>query len=246
MIGIAAHKILKKYSPEGKNILNELSFEIKAGDKLGILGPNGAGKTTLISILCGILEANTGKVKYLDKAQEINYESFKKALGFVPQELALYQELSPIQNLNYFGAMYNMPKALIAEKSNEILETLGLLSVKDQKAKTFSGGMKRRLNLAISILHNPKIIFLDEPTVGIDVQSKNAIISLLNKINTEGTTIIYTSHHLNEAEMLCNNVLLLDNGTIVDFDSISNLKEKTNLKTLEEVFLKLTGTAYRD
>lgn len=246
MIGISAQNISKKYTPEGNTILNQLNFEIKAGDKLGILGPNGAGKTTLISIICGILESSEGEVQYIDNEQIINYESFKNLLGFVPQELALYQELSPVQNLNYFGAMYNMSKADIKEKSTEILDTLGLLHVKNQKAKTFSGGMKRRLNLAISILHNPKIIFLDEPTVGIDVQSKNAIISLLNKLNDKGTTIVYTSHHLNEAEMLCNNVLLLDGGKIIDYDSISNLKSKTNLKTLEEVFLSLTGIAYRD
>ena len=167
-------------------------------------------------------------------------------MGFVPQELALYQELTPIQNLNYFGTMYGMPKKEIQEKSIEILDALGLLKVKDKKAITFSGGMKRRLNLAISILHNPKILFLDEPTVGIDVQSKNAIISLLQKINEKGTTIIYTSHHLKEAETLCDKVLLIDKGDIIAYDSIENLKVINKLDSLEEIFLALTGIEYRD
>ncbi|MGB0885373.1 MAG: ABC transporter ATP-binding protein [Chitinophagales bacterium] len=246
MIGIVAENIFKKYKGKEEIVLNELTFELPQGEKIGILGPNGAGKTTLISIICGILEPNTGKISYLENQQTLSYDTFKSRLGFVPQELALYQELTPIQNLNYFGTMYGMPKKEIQEKSIEILDALGLLKVKDKKASTFSGGMKRRLNLAISILHNPKILFLDEPTVGIDVQSKNAIISLLQKINEKGTTIIYTSHHLKEAETLCDKVLLIDKGDIIAYDSIENLKVINKLDSLEEIFLALTGIEYRD
>lgn len=246
MIDIQANNISKRYSKQGKEILKNLNFSLEAKDKIGILGPNGAGKTTLISILCGILESTSGEIQYSENGQSLNYAQFKSVLGFVPQELALYQELTPIQNLNYFGAMYNISKAEIKLKAHEILKKLGLLNVKDQKVNTFSGGMKRRMNLAISILHDPKILFLDEPTVGVDAQSKNAIIALLNELNAQGTTIIYTSHHLNEAEALCNKVLLIDDGDIIDFDLIENLKTKTNLKTLEEIFLSLTGIAYRD
>ncbi len=246
MIGIVAKNIFKKYKGKEEIVLNELTFELPQGEKIGILGPNGAGKTTLISIICGILEPNTGKISYLENQQTLSYDTFKSRLGFVPQELALYQELTPIQNLNYFGTMYGMPKKEIQEKSIEILDALGLLKVKDKKASTFSGGMKRRLNLAISILHNPKILFLDEPTVGIDVQSKNAIISLLQKINEKGTTIIYTSHHLKEAETLCDKVLLIDKGDIIAYDSIENLKVINKLDSLEEIFLALTGIEYRD
>lgn len=246
MIDIQVNNISKRFSKQEEVVLRNLSFTLEAKDKIGILGPNGAGKTTLISIICGILESSDGTVSYQENNQSLNYREFKKVLGFVPQELALYQELTPIQNLNYFGAMYGLSKAEIEQKADDILNKLGLLKVKNNKVVTFSGGMKRRMNLAISILHEPKILFLDEPTVGIDAQSKNAIISFLNELNASGTTIIYTSHHLNEAEMLCNKVLLIDKGDIVEYDSIQNLKAKTKLKSLEEIFLALTGIEYRD
>jgi len=246
MIDIQVNNISKRFSKQGEEILKNLSFKLDAKDKIGILGPNGAGKTTLISIICGILESTKGEVSYHENKQSLDYQEFKKVLGFVPQELALYQELTPIQNLNYFGAMYGLSKLAIEQKADVILNKLGLLKVKNNKVVTFSGGMKRRMNLAISILHEPKILFLDEPTVGIDAQSKNAIISFLNELNADGTTIIYTSHHLNEAEMLCNKVLLIDKGEIVEYETIENLKAKTNLKSLEEIFLALTGIEYRD
>lgn len=245
MLDISIQNIFKTYSKD-KFVLNNISFEIKNKDKLGILGPNGAGKTTLISIICGILETSKGNIVYSENSKEITYSKFKNLLGYVPQELAFYQELSPIQNLNFFGAMYGLSKEKIEKKSEELLKILGLLEVKNDRAKTFSGGMKRRLNLAISILHEPKILFLDEPTVGIDVQSKNAIITFLNELNKKGTTIIYTSHYLKEAETLCNKVLLIDNGEIKAFNEIEKLKQNTNLESLEEIFLQLTGVEYRD
>jgi ABC-2 type transport system ATP-binding protein len=246
MAGIQVKHIIKSYNDNGIDILKDVSFEIPSGKKIGILGPNGAGKTSLISILCGILEPNTGDIIYFDKEKSITSKEFKALLGYVPQELALYETLNPMQNIAYFGAMYGMNKIKIQLKAEEVLKLLGLWTVRYQKVSTFSGGMKRRLNLAIALLHEPKILFLDEPTVGIDVQSKNAIITLLNDFNKNGTTIIYTSHHLNEAELLCDDVLLLDQGKIIDYDSIQNLKQKTKLNHLEDIFLSLTGTAYRD
>lgn len=245
MSSITVSNISKSYVPS-KLILKDIFFEIKAGEKIGVLGPNGAGKTSLISILCGIIEANTGTIEYFENEQNIQYKQFKNILGYVPQELAFYQELSPIQNLNYFGAMYGLSKDLIAKRSKEILTILGLKNVQNNRSKTFSGGMKRRLNLAISILHEPKILFLDEPTVGIDVQSKNAIITFLKELNKKGTTIIYTSHLLKEAESLCDKVLLLDQGETIAYETIDELKKRTNLESLEEIFLALTGLEYRD
>jgi len=189
VVAIQIEHISKCFVSE-KPVLKNLSFNIFGGEKIGILGPNGAGKTTLISIICGILDPENGNIHYTNNNKNINYTAFKHLLGYVPQELAFYEDLSPIQNLNYFGAMYGLNKSIIKKKSEEILTILGLIDVRNDKAKTFSGGMKRRLNLAISILHQPKVLFLDEPTVGIDVQSKNAIITILNQLNKNGTTII--------------------------------------------------------
>ncbi len=245
MSSISISNIFKSYNAQ-KFVLKDISFKINEGEKIGILGPNGAGKTTLISILCGIIEANKGEVHYYENCQNIHYKQFKTILGYVPQDLAFYQELSPIQNLNYFGAMYGLTKTTIKKKSLELFKILGLEKVKNDKSMNFSGGMKRRLNLAISILHEPKILFLDEPTVGIDVQSKNAIITFLNELNEKGTTIIYTSHLLKEAESLCDRVLLIDQGEIIALNTIDELKAQTNINSLEEIFLNLTGIEYRD
>lgn len=246
MLNIEINNIFKSYDKSENFVLKDISFQIKNKDKIGILGPNGAGKTTLISIICGILKSEKGSVSYIENNKNISYDDFKKMLGYVPQELAFYHELTPLQNFNYFGTMYGLTKDEIQKKSLELLKILGLLNVKNKRAKTFSGGMKRRLNLAISILHEPKILFLDEPTVGIDVQSKNAIITFLQELNNKGTTIVYTSHYLKEAEQLCNKVLLIDNGSIVAYNNIEQLKFETKLNSLEEIFLTLTGIAYRD
>lgn len=237
---IVVENVDKRYKKAEDFSLQQVSLTICSGDKFGILGPNGAGKTTLISILCGIIKQTSGKVTYhsLEKKHSI--------IGFVPQDFAFYNELTAKQNLEYFGSLYNLQKKEIKERTTETLDLLGLLKVADKKVKTFSGGMKRRLNLAIGILHNPSILFLDEPTVGVDIQSKNAIIMFLNKLNNQGTTIIYTSHHLSEAEELCNKIAILDYGKLIAFDEIHTLKSLHNADSLTEVLLKLTGEGYRD
>ncbi len=246
MVGINVNTVSKQYTIEEEFVLKDISFYVEEGEKIGILGPNGAGKTTLISIICGIIDSNKGEVFYTNNQKDISYTQFKNLLGYVPQELAFYHELSPIQNLDYFGAMYGLSNEKIKERTTYLLDILGLLTVKNKKSNTFSGGMKRRLNLAISMLHEPKILFLDEPTVGIDVQSKNAIITFLEELNSKGTTIVYTSHHLKEAETLCDKVLLIDKGSIVAFEDIGMLKKQTKLDSLEDIFLDLTGIEYRD
>lgn len=237
---INIENISKRYKNAEEYSLQNVSFAIFKGDKLGVLGPNGAGKTTLISILCGIMHQSSGKVTY-------NSNGSKHSIfGFVPQDFAFYDELTAMQNLEYFGVLYHLTRKEIKERSENLLSLLGLSSVANKKVRTYSGGMKRRLNLAIGILHNPSILFLDEPTVGVDIQSKNAIIQFLNKLNREGTTVIYTSHHLTEAEEFCSKIAILDYGKIIAFDEIFALKAKHKADTLTDVILKLTGEGYRD
>jgi ABC-2 type transport system ATP-binding protein len=237
---IVVDKVDKRYKNAEDYSLRQVSLTISAGDKFGILGPNGAGKTTLISILCGIINPTSGKVTFHSN------EKKHSIIGFVPQDFAFYNELTAEQNLEYFGVLYHLSKKEIKERIEEILTLLGLLKVARKQVKTFSGGMKRRLNLAIGILHNPSIIFLDEPTVGVDIQSKNAIICFLHKLSEEGTTIIYTSHHLSEAEELCNKIAILDYGKLIACDEINALKHTHNAGSLMDVVLKLTGEDYRD
>lgn len=236
----------KHYKKALTNSLSEINLEIPQGDKFGILGPNGAGKTTLISILCGLIDSSSGHITYLDNKEEVQLKVFQQKMGYVPQDFAFYQELSPLQNLEYFGAMYQLSATQIKLQSQQILKILGLEKVKNKKVSTFSGGMKRRMNLAIGIIHNPSVLFLDEPTVGIDIQSKFAILNFLNELNKKGTTIIYTSHHLDEAQEFCDTIALLDNGKIIAKGETNSLLANNNVLNLKELLIKLTGASYRD
>ena len=237
---IQIEKLGKRYKGSVDYSLEDVSFTINAGDKFGIFGPNGAGKTTLISIICKLFEQTSGHVHY--------YPSNGSALnlGFVPQDLALYEDLTAYQNLEYFGALYKLPKKQVQLRALKFLSILGLSGVAHKKVKTFSGGMKRRLNLAIGIINDPEIIFLDEPTVGVDIQSKNAIMAFLNDLNEKGTTIIYTSHHMDEAEEFCDKIAILDYGKLIANDTLQNLFTLHNVSSLMEIMLLLTGKEYRD
>ena len=226
--------------------LNKISFSILKGEKFGLLGPNGAGKTTLISILCGIFSQSAGDVFYLNNNSNVHFNDIKGNIGYVPQEYAFYQELTPVQNLEYFGALYNLSSTLIKERTKSVLKVLGLSDVANKRIDTFSGGMKRRVNLAIGVIHEPKFLFLDEPTVGVDVQSKVAILKFLNELNLKGTTIIYTSHHLGEAQEFCNRIALIDFGEIIVKGEINHLLQSNQSKDLKDLFIKLTGEEYRD
>lgn len=242
---IEISRISKRYKKSDDESLKNVTFQIDKGEKFGIFGPNGAGKTTLISILSGVIQPTNGNFKYhLDLPEMSN--SIQPFIGIVPQELALYNELTAWQNIEYFGALYNIRKDELHKRGNDILQFLGLSAFAGKKVKTFSGGMKRRLNLAIGILHKPMVLFLDEPTEGVDIQSKNAIISFLNQLNESGTTIIYTSHLLFEAEEFCSTIAILDNGRLIEAGTVENLKIKHNALNLKEIYLKLTGVEYRD
>ena len=236
----------KQYTRGGSYSLDINNFDIMQGEIYGIIGPNGAGKTTLISILCGILEPSSGSFQYQINDQLHSSKSIKKHLGYVPQEYAFYEELTPKQNLSFFGAMYKMNKEEISLSTHKILSMLGLENTGNKKVEQFSGGMKRRVNLAIGMLHQPKILFLDEPTVGVDVQSKRAIINFLKEENSRGTTIIYTSHNMADAENLCTSFALLDFGKILASGPLLEVLKTAKAESLEEFFINKTGESYRD
>lgn len=243
---IQIENVTKRYKSAQEDSLSRVNLQINESDVYGLLGPNGAGKTTLISILCGIIPPSQGNISYYINGTEISSHERRSRLGFVPQEYAFYQELTPKQNLDYFGAMYNLSKAELSVRIDELLEELGLTKVANKEVSKFSGGMKRRVNLAIGLIHQPAILFLDEPTVGVDVQSKNAIIKYLEEINKAGTTIVYTSHHMSEAEEFCNRIALIDHGKVVAEGGMSDLLAGNDASSLQDLFIKLTGEEYRD
>ena len=234
------------YPKSTKPLINNLSLTVEEGSVFGLFGPNGAGKTTLISILTGLLKFKNGTITVLGEDLSKNKKLIQSQIGFVPQSLSLYEELSPIQNLKYFGAMQGMEEEVLVNRTKEVLEVLGLSQVANNAIKTFSGGMKRRVNLGIGVLHSPSLLFLDEPTVGVDVQSRNAIIDFLKLIQSKGTSLFYTSHHLMEAEELCDKIALIDQGEIIVEGELSTLLNERNEQSLESLFLSLTGRAYRD
>ena len=243
---IEIKSLVKWFKKADQPSLDGIDLMILKGEKFGFFGPNGAGKTTLISILCNILQPTSGGVFYSFEGRPYSIQQILPTIGFVPQDFAFYPELTPVQNLTYFGALYMAPKNELKDKIDQLFDTLGLDHVRNKKISTFSGGMKRRINLAIGLINDPKILFLDEPTVGVDVQSKVAIITLLEDLNKKGTTIIYTSHHLKEAEDFCDRIALMDDGKIIAIDNLQNLLTQNEVGNLEDLLIKLTGKTLRD
>jgi len=222
------------------------NLEIAAGERFGLFGPNGAGKTTLMNLMTGLLKYSAGSIRLLDHEINDHPKSINTIFGFVPQDFSFYPELTARENLDFYGAWYRLSTKQIKIRAEELLHVLGLESVADRMVKTFSGGMKRRVNLAIGVMHKPQVLFLDEPTVGVDVQTRHAIINYLKELNDTGTTLIYTSHQLEEAAELCNKIALIDNGTIIAHDSLEVLLEKHGHEGMEGLFLELTGKRFRD
>lgn len=225
---------------------SKLSLKVKKGERFGLFGPNGAGKTTLLSLMTGLLAADEGSIHLMGLDVNKQNKEVNKLFGFVPQDFSFYQELSPVENLEFFGAWSGLNRQQIKTRTDELLQILGLENVRNKQVDKFSGGMKRRVNLAIGVIHNPSILILDEPTVGVDVQTRHAIINYLMELNKNGTTLIYTSHQLSEAEGLCEAVALIDTGEIIVQDSLSNLLKEHRQESLEELFLNLTGKEYRN
>ena len=225
---------------------SKLNLNVAKGQRFGLFGPNGAGKTTLISLMTGLLSADEGHIKLLGiDINKHNHEA-NKLFGFVPQDFSFYQELSPVENLEFFGAWAGLDKKTIRRRTDELLTILGLNDVRGKAVEKFSGGMKRRVNLAIGVIHNPDVLFLDEPTVGVDVQTGHAIVNYLLELNKSGTTLVYTSHQMNEAEGLCEQVALIDDGKIIAQDTLDNLLKAYRHDNLEQLFLNLTGKEYRN
>lgn len=240
------HQLSHQYPGQAEKVIPGLDLVVPRGQSFGLFGPNGTGKTTLISLITGLIKYQQGEIKILGKEIKKHRKEVRQQFGYVPQSLSFYEELSPAQNLEYFGAMMGLSSDRVRERTDYLLDVLGLSQVKKKAIKTFSGGMKRRVNLAIGVIHEPEIIFLDEPTVGVDVQTRHAIITYLRELHSRGTTLFYTSHHLSEAQELCDTVALMDVGRLVAHDSLPNLLVSHQQDGLEGLFIKLTGKAFRD
>lgn len=194
--------------------VDDVSFEIGEGETFGLLGPNGAGKTTSISMVAGLLEADGGSVQVGGQPITTSSVAAKGKIGLVPQDLAIYPDLTAAENLTFFGRLYDLGGAQLEARVGEVLEIIALRDRKDDLTKEFSGGMKRRLNIGIGLLHKPQLLILDEPTVGVDPQSRNAILESVENLSVEGMAVLYTTHYMEEAERLCDRVAIIDEGTI--------------------------------
>jgi linearmycin/streptolysin S transport system ATP-binding protein len=203
--------------------VNGVSLHAGAGETVGLLGPNGAGKTTTVSMLAGLLRADSGAVRIEGRPLDGDADPNKRRIGLVPQDLALYDELTAQANLQLFAALYGLEGAAARRTIGEALELVGLADRAHDRVKTYSGGMKRRLNLAAALLHDPQILLLDEPTVGVDPQSRNAIFDNLETLKGRGKTLVYTTHYMEEAERLCDRVIIIDHGKVVADDTLAGL-----------------------
>jgi ABC-2 type transport system ATP-binding protein len=195
--------------------VRDVGFSIAAGETYGLLGPNGAGKTTTISMLVGLLRPDGGEITVAGHRMTPSARAAKAAVGLVPQDLAIYPDLTARENLRFFGRLYGLARDDLAGRIDEVLEVIGLRDRSDDRAETFSGGMKRRLNIGIGLLHRPRLLVLDEPTVGVDPQSRNAILGSVEELATAGMAVLYTTHYMEEAERLCDRIAVIDQGQVV-------------------------------
>jgi len=221
---INIQQITKKYKT--LVALDVVTLEVQQQEFFGLLGPNGAGKTTLMNLLIGYLNPDSGTITIDGNKVTQDSLEIRKKIGFVPQSLALYDELTAQENLEVFGQMFDIPRKLLKKRIEDQLHAVELYDRRKDKVKTFSGGMKRRLNIIASLLHNPKVLLCDEPTVGVDPQSRNAIFEFLTFLNKQGKTIIYTTHYMEEAERLCNRIGIIDHGKIIALGSTDALLEQ--------------------
>jgi ABC-2 type transport system ATP-binding protein len=244
---LIAQMLRKTYQGASSPALEDFDISIGAGEIFGLLGPNGAGKTTAISIMSSLFRPDNGSVTIcgVDILQYPNQA--KDFFGLVPQDIALYPNLTARENLSYFGRLYGLRGERLKQSVLESLELVGLEERADKRVCTYSGGMKRRANLAAGILHRPRILFLDEPTVGIDAQSRNMILERLSGLKQSGISMIYTTHYMEEAEFLCSRIAIIDQGRIIALGPSTDLKEQhPGCSDLADVFFKLTGKRLRD
>ena len=221
---LALDHITKRYG--SITALNDVSLAIKPGEFFGLLGPNGAGKSTLMSLVAGLRPPDSGEILLNGHPLSDSDPSTRAALGLVPQSVALYTDLSADQNLRIFGELYGLRGKLLKERIDEVLEAVQLVDRRHDQVKTFSGGMQRRLNLVAALLHRPKLLLCDEPTVGVDPQSRNAIFDFLEKRAREGLTVIYSTHYMEEAARLCSRIAIIDHGKIIALGTLEELLTK--------------------
>jgi ABC-2 type transport system ATP-binding protein len=230
--------------------VDDVSLTVDRGQLVGLLGPNGAGKTTTVSMIAGLVTPDKGEVLIGGARLQGDTDPKKRQIGLVPQDLALYDELSARANLRFFGALYNLSGAALDKAIIDAMTLVGLFDRLNDLVKTFSGGMKRRLNLAAGLLHDPDILLLDEPTVGVDPQSRNAIFDNLELLKSRGKAILYTTHYMEEVERLADRIVVVDHGKVIADDTLSGLQSRVAVAgekaTLESVFLTLTGRSLRD
>jgi ABC-2 type transport system ATP-binding protein len=229
---------------------DSVSFTLGRGQLVGLLGPNGAGKTTTVSMIAGLITPDRGEVM-IDGARLLgDTDPKKRRIGLVPQDLALYDELSARENLKFFGGLFGLQRSALDQAISSAAQLVGLGDRLRDRVATFSGGMKRRLNLAAPLLHDPEILLLDEPTVGVDPQSRNAIFDNLEQLKRRGKALLYTTHYMEEAERLADRIVVIDHGQVIADDTLEGLQCRvpgsTGRPTLESVFLTLTGRSLRD
>jgi ABC-2 type transport system ATP-binding protein len=218
---VCVKDLQKRY--ETLTTVDHVTFEIRRGEIFGLLGPNGAGKTTTISMLAGLLMPTAGQIEVNGHNARESSVAMRRTLGVVPQELAIYLKLTGKENLEFFGQLYGMEGSALARRVETMLALVGLTDRADSRADTYSGGMKRRLNLAVGLMHDPQLLLLDEPTVGVDPQSRNHIFEGVRQLNRQGLTILYTSHYMEEVEALCDRVGIMDGGKLIACDTVANL-----------------------
>ncbi len=218
---LEAIDVKKRYG--ANTALDGVSFQVAEGEIFGLLGPNGAGKTTLLSIMACLLEPTAGEARIFGERAGGGNRPLRRELGLVPQELAVYDELTARENLTFFGRLYGLAGSQLDERVKEVLAAMGLTDRADTRADTFSGGMKRRLNLGAALVHRPRLLLLDEPTTGVDPQSRNHIFEEIRRLNREGLTIVYSSHYMEEVETLCSRIAIIDHGRLIACDTLRGL-----------------------
>src|SRR5437867_6767691 len=230
--------------------VDDVSFTLRKGELVGLLGPNGAGKTTTVSMIAGLVAPERGDVLIDGKRLAGDTDPAKRRIGLVPQDIALYEELSARENLRFFGSLYDLTGRALEQAMISTLALVGLADRARDAVKNFSGGMKRRLNLAAGLLHDPDILLLDEPTVGVDPQSRNAIFENLELLKSQGKALLYTTHYMEEVERLADRIVVIDHGRVIADDTLAGLQTLVAVAgekvTLESVFLTLTGRSLRD
>jgi ABC-2 type transport system ATP-binding protein len=245
---IEVKNLVKVFHSRGRTItaVNDVSFDVSKGEIFGMIGPNGAGKSTTFSVLTTLLKPTSGSVKVAGFDVEKQDDKIRPLIGIVPQKLSLYPLLTARENLELMGNLYNVPKKVMEERIVNYLRLVGLEDSADRYTGGFSGGMKQRLSVISAVIHDPEILFWDEPSTGLDPQTRQAIWRLARKFNSEGKTLIFTTHYMEEADNLCDRVAVMNLGKIVALDNPESLKEKTGGKNLEEVFIHFTGEEVRD